>query len=1126
MRSGRSSNRRIECISRLAILFCLTILLIVPRIYGADKVWISRNNGLFGGAVTTLVIDPSSTQTLYAGTESSGVFKSADGGANWVAAGLPNTFVRALAIDPSSPQTLYAGTYGDGVFKSTDGGANWVKTSLPNFTYVHTLVIDPSSTQILYAGTRSNGMFKSTDGGANWVKSGLPPINNDFVSFNALAIDPSSPQTLYAGIEGYGVFKSTDGGGNWTAANTGLDSKFVSALAIDPSSPQTLYAGAAGYGVFKSTDGGGNWVNIGLTYLQLFSIGVMPLVIDPSSPQTLYVGTAANSIYKSTDGGGNWTAVNTGLYGNEFRALAIDPLSPQTLYSGALTGVFKSEDGGDTWRAINAGLSSINVSSLVMDPSSPQTLYSGSGISGVYKSTDGGGNWTEANTGLYGKGVNALAIDPSSPQTLYAGHADGVFKSTDGGGNWTAINTGLPFYANFYNRVSALVIDPSSPETLYVASVDGVFKSTNGGGSWTAAHTGLSSSVNALVIDPSSPQTLYAASDPGVYKSTNGGGNWTAVNSGLPRPIVNVLAVDPLSPQTLYAGAWDGIYKSTNGGGNWTKTGLPWVHVNALVIDPSSPQTLYAASDRGVFESTNGGDSWTAINAGLPNTSVNALAISASSPQRLYAGTSGRGVWVYQLICSLLDAGGAVTCQTFGDAAATRVGYAKLAVNSGTTPYGTAILSFRQNGVTVAEAGIPASPPTTQARIFIDYRADVNAIPGRSNAGTVDVNTGIALENNGLADANVTYTLRDYDGVVLSAGHGTVAAGKHLAKFIDQLKDVAPDFNLPSSFQSTTHFGSLEIASDQPLSVLALRGTINQRNEFLMTTTPVADLNQPIGNSSIYFPQLADGDGYTTLLLLINSSSGTERGTLQVLDNNGLPLVVNQVGGASDSSFRYSIPSGGVFCFQTDGSSTATKAGWVRLDPDHMNPSAPVASGVIAYNPDTVLVSESGIPAANSTTHARVYVDLSGSHNTGLAVANIGATAANVIVSAYSADGTANVGASLGSLQLAAGGHDARFADQFISGLPAGFTGVLDISSTTPFAALTLRSLVNEREDFLMTAFPVADANQEAPSPVVFPQVADGGGYVTEFMLISTRDAAETTLSLFDENGISMDFGE
>jgi len=92
--------------------------------------------------------------------------------------------------------------------------------------------------------------------------------------------------------------------------------------------------------------------------------------------------------------------------------------------------------------------------------------------------------------------------------------------------------------------------------------------------------------------------------------------------------------------------------------------------------------------------------------------------------------------------------------------------------------------------------------------------------------------------------------------------------------------------------------------------------------------------------------------------------------------------------------------------------------------------------------------------------------------------------------------------------------------------LPVGFTGVLDITSATPFAALTLRSLNNERNDFLMTTFPIGDADRTAPSPVVFPQIADGGGFVTEFILLNAGGASKTTLSFFDNEGRQLAVGK
>jgi PKD repeat protein len=474
---------------------------------------------------------------------------------------------------------------------------------------------------------------------------------------------------------------------------------------------------------------------------------------------------------------------------------------------------------------------------------------------------------------------------------------------------------------------------------------------------------------------------------------------------------------------------------------------------------------------------------------------------------------------------AMVPVGGANTSSTWGSPSPLQAGYAAASVYRGSVPYGTAVFSFKQNGFVVSEAGVPASPPTTAARIFIDYRSSVAAIPGRISAGTVNINTGIAMVNYGSATANVTYSLRNINGEPIASGHGILAAGAHFAKFIDQLKEAAPDFVLPANFQSATQFASLEISSDQPLSVLALRMTINQRGEVLFTTTPIADLTKPAASSAIFFPQFADGGGYTTSLVLLNTSNEVETGTIQILKDNGDPLLVNEVGGTARSVFSYTIHKNGVFRLQTDGSSSTTMVGWVKLTPD-AGTSTPVGAGVFGYNPGNFLVTESGIPATVSTTHARIYVDMSGGHGTGLAIANSTNTNATITITAYQNDGVTGVGTSRDPLQILANGHSARFADQFVDGLPAGFTGVLDISASTPFAALTMRSLYNGRRDFLLATFPIADMTQSAPSPVVFPQIADGDGYVTQFILIGAGGASSVTLNFYGDYGKPLPVGK
>ena len=78
------------------------------------------NNGLTDRYISALAIDPHTPATLYAGTSSSGVFMSVNGGETWSAinSGLTETYMSALAIDPQTPSnTLCRGTTGGAVFK-------------------------------------------------------------------------------------------------------------------------------------------------------------------------------------------------------------------------------------------------------------------------------------------------------------------------------------------------------------------------------------------------------------------------------------------------------------------------------------------------------------------------------------------------------------------------------------------------------------------------------------------------------------------------------------------------------------------------------------------------------------------------------------------------------------------------------------------------------------------------------------------------------------------------------------------------------------------------------------------------------------------------------------------------
>jgi Fungalysin metallopeptidase (M36)/Bacterial pre-peptidase C-terminal domain/Fungalysin/Thermolysin Propeptide Motif len=461
---------------------------------------------------------------------------------------------------------------------------------------------------------------------------------------------------------------------------------------------------------------------------------------------------------------------------------------------------------------------------------------------------------------------------------------------------------------------------------------------------------------------------------------------------------------------------------------------------------------------------------------------------------------------------------GAAATSTLGTSPPIAVGYATAGVN-GTAPYGTAVFSLSQNGNIVSEAGVPASPPVQSARIFIEYRTGVTA-----GIGTIDTLTGLAFASGSASPASLTYTLRDRNGQIIATGHGSLPPNAHRARFVHQLQDLAPDFNLPADFSTAIQYGSLEISSNQAISVLGLRLTLNQRGEALLTSTSIADLSRPLTSSTLYFPQVADGGGYTTTVILSNTSGATETGTISISNDAGAPLNVRPVGGTTGPTFSYSIPAAGTFVFKTDGSPSFVRSGWVKVTPDNGS-NAPIGAGVFSYSPAGILVTESGIPSSAATTRARLYVDTSNGHDTGLAISNPAGTPITVNLQAFQTDGS-SAGNGPVAVNLAANGHLSAFVGQLISGLPLGFTGVADLTSSSPFVPLTLRSLANGRGDFLLTTFPAADLTQPAPTPIVFPQIADGGGYTTQFIFISADGAASVTVNFVDDNGAALSLGQ
>ncbi|HXJ64449.1 MAG TPA: hypothetical protein VNN79_11900 [Actinomycetota bacterium] len=263
--------------------------------------WAVTEDGLTPGReVGALAVDPGEPDVVLAGT-TSGVFRSADGGALWSRSsdGLPPREVTAIAFDPAQPGVAFAGVdvragfAAKSLYRSEDDGASWsaVPSAFPRRALVNALVFDPTNAARVYAAT-SAGVLRSRDGGLHW------DVRTDRSTAGAtdVAVDAGDPRRVWATTSFGGVFLSDRSGRRWSRVTGAPEADRVEA---DPSRPGVLYLGrSAGEfrtpGLYRSTNGGVDWTKV-------FGFAVFTLRIDPAHPATIYAGEF--DLFESTDDG-------------------------------------------------------------------------------------------------------------------------------------------------------------------------------------------------------------------------------------------------------------------------------------------------------------------------------------------------------------------------------------------------------------------------------------------------------------------------------------------------------------------------------------------------------------------------------------------------------------------------------------------------------------------------------------------------------------------------------------------------------------------------------------------------------------------------------------------------------
>jgi hypothetical protein len=417
---------------------------------------------------------------------------------------------------------------------------------------------------------------------------------------------------------------------------------------------------------------------------------------------------------------------------------------------------------------------------------------------------------------------------------------------------------------------------------------------------------------------------------------------------------------------------------------------------------------------------------------------------------------------------------GGLSVITNGVGTTPSTGFATVQPNSNnSTPSGVSVFSYRPGSVLVSETGVPASPLLKNGRIYAEVAGSVN--------------TGVAIANPNSQPATISYYFTDSTGTDSHNGTLVVPANGHVAEFLND-----PSLNGVTNFQ-----GSFTFSSNVSVAVIALRSFVNERGETLLSTLPVTDLTATVATTTAVLPQFADGSGWQTQVILVNPTDSSMAGNITFLTPTGQTI------GASSG---FSIPQHSSFKLVTPGTASTIQTGSVQVIPASGN-MTPTAVSIFSFRGNGITVSEAAVLPTTGTA-LRMYVEGSGTSGavgnikSGLALANVGGSATTVTLSLTDLNG--NPVGTAAPINVPVNGQLVAFVSDIFPNVSLPFKGVLRVTSGSTLSAAELRGRYNERGDFLMsTTPPTNESATPSTAPLVFPQIANGGGFTTQFILFS-----------------------
>lgn len=335
--------------------------------------WVAAGAGFTGRFVRAFAIDAGGR--WYAATDL-GAYRSSDAGVSLVPVNsglIAHTISRVIHV---ADGTLLAGTWSSGLYRSRDGGATWDGPALAS-RFIFALAESPWGD--LFAGNYTidsnqqpdGHAWRSSDRGATWV-----PLDNGLRSSMVSGfVFPGSNHVMCSSAwNPGGVHESTDNGNRWTRLGP---PQSIPAYFLGRSAAGDLYIGTEGLGVWRLGAGDATWENKGFNQSQQFAVAF-------NRQGHVFFGNDGRirGVYRSIDGGRTFLPLNS--YPSQF-AWTLLALPDGTLFAGGKdAGVQRSTTNGDTWENVNSGLPSNACPWLTLGQDGH--LYAGSVGRGVYRS--------------------------------------------------------------------------------------------------------------------------------------------------------------------------------------------------------------------------------------------------------------------------------------------------------------------------------------------------------------------------------------------------------------------------------------------------------------------------------------------------------------------------------------------------------------------------------------------------------------------------------------------------------------------------------------------------------------------------------------------------------------------